>query len=551
MTANGNANMHSTVLVALEAGCQQQPIPGKIVGLNETVFSKTPIDVVDPNTVPIDAPKDNSSSHMSSATIIGIAAGTVIILLLFIALLYILHRKKKAKMARLNPFENKLGNEGSGGSRRHRPQSSLSFRCKNLSPTSPKIMFSPDDSMGHTSPIDSSRIQKLSQLRTNSPAPPQSNATSPVSPHLGSEKGGAASIRSSVQLHKLATGMPTAPPAAASRQSTLQTPGSGGGLGLAYSPIDESITPSSAMSSRSTAALLPAIKQYVPSDYRHIGRSPSNPGQGPQSAVQYNSPSSASTASPMLSTNWSPVERRANPFPWDKPSGLSAPVQSSAGSFVSTATTAATGMSAQTMPPMQQASSARGTPYLQQQGGFASAVPSRDQNRTLVQPTLADNAASLSAAYRDRLLAHNAAQYGGAVVSSGQSAISGVTAVSAVSANSARSAHSAHSAHSNATYGSSRSRISNHSLAATGSLPHPQLQPYQVEPAVRASVAPAPRNQRAFDSARKDARSMGTRIRTSSLGVASGSPSGSPVETRDVQVVFPGPPTAPTKKGRR
>jgi hypothetical protein len=111
----------SNFLVALDAGCQQQPAPGAVLGINETVFTDNTIQVVDPS-----APMDGSayeSSGLTTAAIAGIAVGAVVVLLFAVACGYMQFRKRKNRAARASRIARSSG---------------MSFRCQtHLTPRSP------------------------------------------------------------------------------------------------------------------------------------------------------------------------------------------------------------------------------------------------------------------------------------------------------------------------------------------------------------------------------------------------------------------------------
>jgi hypothetical protein len=104
-----------SALIALQAGCEQQPAPGTgILGLNSTVFTKGQIQIVDPSTLEDDG--GSEGPVLPTSTIIGIAAGSVALLLLLAAVTFVCVRRRQNKRTR----EIK--------SRRH--TSSLSFQCQ-------------------------------------------------------------------------------------------------------------------------------------------------------------------------------------------------------------------------------------------------------------------------------------------------------------------------------------------------------------------------------------------------------------------------------------
>ncbi|KAB5575669.1 hypothetical protein GE09DRAFT_1215427 [Coniochaeta sp. 2T2.1] len=66
----------SNFLIALEAGCEQQPPPGKHIGLSGSLFSSVPINVTDSISANGTATgQDKKSIHLSVGAIVGIAVG--------------------------------------------------------------------------------------------------------------------------------------------------------------------------------------------------------------------------------------------------------------------------------------------------------------------------------------------------------------------------------------------------------------------------------------------------------------------------------------------
>lgn len=83
------------VLVALHAGCVQQPPTGVLIGLDSSVFNINPVNI----TAPIVAPPTSTSSHkkLSQSAIIGIAIGGGVLLVILAAMLFVCIRKRMAR----------------------------------------------------------------------------------------------------------------------------------------------------------------------------------------------------------------------------------------------------------------------------------------------------------------------------------------------------------------------------------------------------------------------------------------------------------------------
>ncbi|KAM5342556.1 hypothetical protein ACJ41O_013522 [Fusarium nematophilum] len=186
----------SNFLVALEAGCQQRPQPGKVVGLNDTVFSETSIQMAEPSASVV----PENKTALPNAAIAGIAVGGFVFLLLAAGCIYMQYRKRKNRAAR-------------------KRRSSLSFRCQaHLSPRSPGFRNLGDDDF----------------------SPRYMEENSPSRPSLWNPRNAMSSLRNS---HKLASITTTLPHPPAARYSPRQGP-------------DDDITPDSAISTRSNAPLL-------------------------------------------------------------------------------------------------------------------------------------------------------------------------------------------------------------------------------------------------------------------------------------------------------
>lgn len=106
----------STVLVALDAGCQQQPAPGTPLGVNDTVFSLFPVVIVD-HSAPVDT---YTPSGLTTAQIAGIASGSAALLLLSAGCIFMAVRRRRNR------------------ARRAARISAMSFRCQtHVTPRTP------------------------------------------------------------------------------------------------------------------------------------------------------------------------------------------------------------------------------------------------------------------------------------------------------------------------------------------------------------------------------------------------------------------------------
>ncbi|KAK9770428.1 hypothetical protein AB5N19_11457 [Seiridium cardinale] len=269
-------------MTALEAGCQQQPATGTLIGLNDTVFATTAISATDPSA---SAEASSGKAGMPTTAIAGIAIGAIVVLLAIAGFLFVRYRKRRNRSVRLGGLPKGTAPKRS----KHRPASSLSFRCQtHLSPRSPAFFPSPSDTT----------IQEEKQF----PAPPASFSPNLISPESPDSKFSAWNSRPgfksergtrghgpSPPLYNISTAAPTVP--AGVYHSTSPKFKN-------FSPIDETTTPASTTSTKSTSHLLP-LKPYNPAEYGI-----SVPQMGTVPEATYASPTSGSTASPLISRAW-------------------------------------------------------------------------------------------------------------------------------------------------------------------------------------------------------------------------------------------------------
>ncbi|KAI0884350.1 uncharacterized protein GGS22DRAFT_165447 [Annulohypoxylon maeteangense] len=294
-------NYLANFLIALDAGCQQKPATGTLIGLNDTVFSETRISAVDPA---VEKTTNDKGSSLTTTQLAGIAVGATVVVLAISGFLLVHFRKRKNRRLLLgNVRTSVVGQKKS----RHRPDSSLSFRCQtHLTPRSPAFFPNPTNDTIEEEKPSAGPFSALG-----------SHPVSPGSPRQSAWRGqnGGPGINSSsrpgnkaLPLHNIATAIPAIPGNvhySASPKAAF------------FSPTDE---PASTTSTKSTAQLLP-LRQYNPAEY-----GVSSPQVGSTSDGIFSSPTSGSTSSPLLSRAW---EQRAPT--WDlpprsssKPSGIGA-----------------------------------------------------------------------------------------------------------------------------------------------------------------------------------------------------------------------------------
>ncbi|KAI2463782.1 hypothetical protein F4781DRAFT_106394 [Annulohypoxylon bovei var. microspora] len=282
-------NYLANFLIALDAGCSQQPPTGTLIGLNDTVFSEARISAVDPA---VEKSTGDKGPALSTTQIAGIAVGTVVVILAIAGFLFVHFRKRHNRRLLLGDVRaSTVGQKKS----RHRPDSSLSFRCQtHLTPRSPSFFPNPsNDTIEEEKPYAS----PFSALGSHpiSPGSPRKSAWQAQNsdPSLDSAS---RSGNKALPLHNIATAIPTIPGSVHYSTSPKAA---------FFSPTDE---PASTTSTKSTAQLLP-LRQYNPAEY---GISSPQVGNTPDGT--FSSPTSGSTSSPLLSRAW---EQRAST--WDLP----------------------------------------------------------------------------------------------------------------------------------------------------------------------------------------------------------------------------------------
>lgn len=274
----------STVLITLDAGCQQQPPTGTIIGLNDTVFTKTTISSVDPS---IEKSDDEKQSTLSVTQIVGIAVGAVVIVLAIAGFLFVRCRRRRNRRLLLGDVKASAMAQKRN---RHRTVSTLSFRCQaHLTPRSPAFFPNPSDG---TIEEENPYAGPFSALASNPVYPESLRQT------LNDSMGLNSFSRSDNKVipHNIATAIPAIP----SNVHYSTSP-----KAAFFSPTDE---PASTTSTKSTAQLLP-LRQYNPAEY-----SDSSPQIGTNPNTVFSSPISGSTASPLISRAW----ERSTPT-WDMP----------------------------------------------------------------------------------------------------------------------------------------------------------------------------------------------------------------------------------------
>ncbi|KAL2266300.1 hypothetical protein VTJ83DRAFT_5652 [Remersonia thermophila] len=259
ISADGTHEILTNFFVALEAGCRQQPAPGVVLGLNDTIFSTTQVSIVDPADLLKD--KDSEKPPLPVTVIIGIVAGAVIVLLIISATTFICLRRRRNRRARASGHFD--------FSHRSHRRSSMSFQCQThlVSPRFwPDASASQDfNALSPATNDDGPATARRSSIY-KPPALEEDKPQLEQEPQQGFEKSiTKKAALASVPLHQIST---TLPPVSPPPQAHCYSP---------FSPAstDHLIrSPLSADSARSTTALLPSIKPYVPAEHGMLNSSP-------------------------------------------------------------------------------------------------------------------------------------------------------------------------------------------------------------------------------------------------------------------------------------
>ncbi|KAM0332956.1 hypothetical protein ACHAQA_001612 [Verticillium albo-atrum] len=268
----GEHHFLSNFLVALDAGCQQRPAPGKLIGLNDTIFSATAIEAIDPTSLKTTDP--DAKPLLGLPAIVGIGIGGFVLLLLASGCGYMHFRKRKARReGRSGPAK---------GGRRHRPASSLSFRCQtHLTPKSPSFFLIQEEEIGAKEKPFADPAAALNSNPISSSLGSWNQSSSSI-PHTQVWPGKTPQGHSRDNL-SLSTAIPPNPPQS---HSSFYRP----------SPTDYT-TPTSTTSTRSTTALLPVHHARRTTSYG--ASAPPRPPRSP-ATESYASPVSGTTASPLI-----------------------------------------------------------------------------------------------------------------------------------------------------------------------------------------------------------------------------------------------------------
>ncbi|KAI4863662.1 hypothetical protein F4820DRAFT_368466 [Hypoxylon rubiginosum] len=278
VSASDDQDYLANYLVALDAGCKQRPPTGMVIGLNDTVFSKNRVTAVDPTA---EDTTNEKQSTMSVGQIVGIVAGAIVAVLAVAGFLFVRCRKRRNRSLIVGDTRN----VATGQKSRHRPASSLSFRCQtHLTPKSPAFFPNPSDGIIEEEKPYASPFSALGSHPISPESPKQATWQSQSgNPRLSSFARGDNKM---LPLHNIATAIPAIPDNV-HYSTSPKAP--------FFSPTDE---PASTTSTKSTSQLLP-LRQYNPAEY-----GVTSPQLGSTPDGTFSSPTSGSTSSPLMSRAW-------------------------------------------------------------------------------------------------------------------------------------------------------------------------------------------------------------------------------------------------------
>ncbi|AEO56122.1 hypothetical protein MYCTH_2300674 [Thermothelomyces thermophilus ATCC 42464] len=283
-SALGTTDYLANYFAALGVACQQQPAPGTLLSLNDTIFAHTPIGPGNDD--------DDRGSGLATPAVVGIVAGVLAFLLLSAGMTLVCLRKRRKQYLRAG------ADAGYNNFSHHRHHSSMSFQCQThmLSPrfwsavaedgvptpmtenfgAVPAIWtpHHPDDSYIYHHQHHYQDDTTTTTTTTFTPAPNNKSSSS-------STISRSSSIRKPAQLQITTTTPPTPPP-----QAYYSSPSSSPEKVYHYSPSDFR-SPLSADTVTRASALLPPYPSHspvaappVPAERHSGGRHGSGSGLG-------------------------------------------------------------------------------------------------------------------------------------------------------------------------------------------------------------------------------------------------------------------------------
>jgi hypothetical protein len=97
------------VMIALQAGCNQEPPTGTVIGLNETIFSSTQVAITTASVPSSTGSTSAGSPGLSAGAKIGIVVGVIIALLIIIAVSFIWWKKRQRRAFVESRYDPRFG----------------------------------------------------------------------------------------------------------------------------------------------------------------------------------------------------------------------------------------------------------------------------------------------------------------------------------------------------------------------------------------------------------------------------------------------------------
>ncbi|KAI0868891.1 hypothetical protein GGS24DRAFT_190087 [Hypoxylon argillaceum] len=109
--SSSNQAYMANFLTALTAGCEQEPTAGELIGLSDSVFTDSLVNITTPPTEISSDSKDSGFGITSTGAIVGISIGGALLLIGGIALFWIYHRRQKRTFGEISShYSDRTGN---------------------------------------------------------------------------------------------------------------------------------------------------------------------------------------------------------------------------------------------------------------------------------------------------------------------------------------------------------------------------------------------------------------------------------------------------------
>ncbi|KAI0422015.1 hypothetical protein F5X98DRAFT_190479 [Xylaria grammica] len=93
--SSSNQGHLSNFMTALKAGCEQRPAPGELIGLSDSLFTGSSVNITTPSSEALSNNKDSGFGITSTGAIVGISLGAGLLFLGGIALFWVYRRRQK------------------------------------------------------------------------------------------------------------------------------------------------------------------------------------------------------------------------------------------------------------------------------------------------------------------------------------------------------------------------------------------------------------------------------------------------------------------------